>query len=86
MTPVQMNRVLSTVFNKRHQRSNTDMGSMLSINTSDFLSSISLSQVSNYARTKHKCQPSEATESKKTLAIPGLSIKVEKKTTRRATR
>lgn len=65
MTPVQMNRVLSTVFNKRHQRSNTDMGSMLSINTSDFLSSISLSQVSNYARTKHKCQPSEATESKK---------------------
>lgn len=65
MTPVQMNRVLSTVFTKRHQHSNTDMGSILSINTSDLLSNISISQASNYVRTKHKRYPSGATKPKR---------------------
>lgn len=58
MTPVQMNRVLSTAFNRRHQRSNTDLGHILSGNASDFFSGIDMSQANTYARSKHKRQSS----------------------------
>ena len=65
MTPVQMNRVLSTVFNRRHQRSNTDIGCILSGNASDFFSSIDMSQANTYARAKQKHIPAAVAKARK---------------------
>lgn len=73
MTPVQMNRVLSTVFYKRHQRSNTDLGHVLSGNACDFFSGIDMAQANIYARSKHKRQSSIIVRSGKDIHAAKLN-------------